>query len=185
MDVEEIKNYIGNLLAAIRHIHKLGIIHRYEIMNIYRTYLSDMYKLGSVPYSSGVCVQQMDFSLIFRPLNRAYLCLKSVWNQPTNYRRKIPFFCFLWTIGEKYLKWKRIENNFLWSHSFPFTHWYLFLENNKIKNNCRDIKPSNFLYDRAERKYALVDFGLAQYQVDLTPGSSKLVQSGLLCYLKD
>jgi serine/threonine protein kinase len=62
MDLEEIKNYVGNLLAAIRHIHNLGIIHR-------------------------------------------------------------------------------------------------------------DIKPSNFLYDRTERKYALVDFGLAQYQSDLAPGN--------------
>jgi serine/threonine protein kinase len=32
---------------------------------------------------------------------------------------------------------------------------------------CRDVKPSNFLYDRVGRRYALVDFGLAQYQKDL------------------
>ena len=30
----------------------------------------------------------------------------------------------------------------------------------------RDIKPSNFLYDRSRRKYALVDFGLAQRDDD-------------------
>ena len=30
----------------------------------------------------------------------------------------------------------------------------------------RDIKPSNFLYDRSRRKYALVDFGLAQREED-------------------
>ena len=30
----------------------------------------------------------------------------------------------------------------------------------------RDIKPSNFLYDRNRRKYALVDFGLAQMEED-------------------
>ncbi len=29
------------------------------------------------------------------------------------------------------------------------------------------MKPSNFLYDRVGRRYALVDFGLAQYQKDL------------------
>eukprot|EP00088_Acartia_fossae_P031239 TRINITY_DN32158_c0_g1_i5.p1 TRINITY_DN32158_c0_g1~~TRINITY_DN32158_c0_g1_i5.p1 ORF type:complete len:773 (-),score=109.80 TRINITY_DN32158_c0_g1_i5:412-2730(-) len=40
----------------------------------------------------------------------------------------------------------------------------------------RDIKPSNFLYDREKKKYALVDFGLAQYQADLKPGGT--VESG-------
>jgi serine/threonine protein kinase len=34
------------------------------------------------------------------------------------------------------------------------------------------VKPSNFLYDRVGRRYALVDFGLAQYQKDLTTSSS-------------
>jgi serine/threonine protein kinase len=32
---------------------------------------------------------------------------------------------------------------------------------------CRDVKPSNFLYDRVGRRYSLVDFGLAQYQKDI------------------
>ena len=32
MDLAEIQNYIGNLLAALRHIHKLGIIHRLVIL---------------------------------------------------------------------------------------------------------------------------------------------------------
>ena len=31
----------------------------------------------------------------------------------------------------------------------------------------RDIKPSNFLYDRRGKKFALVDFGLAQYERDI------------------
>ena len=34
------------------------------------------------------------------------------------------------------------------------------------------MKPSNFLYDRVGRRYALVDFGLAQYQKDLLTSSS-------------
>lgn len=34
----------------------------------------------------------------------------------------------------------------------------------------RDIKPNNFLYDRDKKKYALVDFGLAQYQSDIKTG---------------
>ena len=38
-------------------------------------------------------------------------------------------------------------------------------------NIFRDIKPSNFLYDRENKKYALVDFGLAQFQADLKPGT--------------
>jgi len=37
----------------------------------------------------------------------------------------------------------------------------------------RDIKPSNFLYDRHQRKYALVDFGLAQLEADVKPGGLK------------
>jgi len=36
----------------------------------------------------------------------------------------------------------------------------------------RDIKPNNFLYDRDKKKYALVDFGLAQYQTDIRTGES-------------
>ena len=36
----------------------------------------------------------------------------------------------------------------------------------------RDVKPSNFLYDRANRRYSLVDFGLAQYQKDLSSGGA-------------
>lgn len=39
----------------------------------------------------------------------------------------------------------------------------------------RDIKPSNFLYDRRGRKFALVDFGLAQYERDIL-GSSRPVK---------
>lgn len=31
----------------------------------------------------------------------------------------------------------------------------------------RDVKPNNFLYNRAERKFVLVDFGLAQYEADV------------------
>lgn len=31
----------------------------------------------------------------------------------------------------------------------------------------RDVKPNNFLYNRREKQYALVDFGLAQNEVDL------------------
>jgi len=31
----------------------------------------------------------------------------------------------------------------------------------------RDVKPNNFLYNRSERKYSLVDFGLAQNERDL------------------
>lgn len=29
----------------------------------------------------------------------------------------------------------------------------------------RDIKPNNFLYNRIERKYALVDFGLGKHRI--------------------
>ena len=61
MDLEEIRAYVGNLLAALRHIHRLGIIHR-------------------------------------------------------------------------------------------------------------DVKPSNFLYNRVQRRYALVDFGLAQLAGEVRPG---------------
>ena len=35
----------------------------------------------------------------------------------------------------------------------------------------RDIKPSNFLYDRRRKKFALVDFGLAQCERDLLAAS--------------
>ena len=34
----------------------------------------------------------------------------------------------------------------------------------------RDIKPSNFLYDRQRKKFALVDFGLAQWEQELQLG---------------
>ena len=30
----------------------------------------------------------------------------------------------------------------------------------------RDVKPANFLFDRRHRKFALVDFGLAQGRTD-------------------
>ena len=36
----------------------------------------------------------------------------------------------------------------------------------------RDIKPSNFLYDRDNRRFALVDFGLAQYESELRPSGA-------------
>ena len=35
----------------------------------------------------------------------------------------------------------------------------------------RDIKPSNFLYDRRRKKFALVDFGLAQCEKDIQPSN--------------
>lgn len=36
----------------------------------------------------------------------------------------------------------------------------------------RDVKPSNFLYDRKQGKYLLVDFGLAQvYKEEVIPPS--------------
>merc|ERR1719270_2933079 len=35
----------------------------------------------------------------------------------------------------------------------------------------RDIKPSNFLYDRENKKFALVDFGLAQWEHELQAGA--------------
>lgn len=46
----------------------------------------------------------------------------------------------------------------------------------------RDIKPNNFLYNRAERRFALVDFGLAQYEVDVLKASKAIsrVHSTLL-----
>lgn len=46
----------------------------------------------------------------------------------------------------------------------------------------RDIKPNNFLYNRAERKFALVDFGLAQYEADVLKASKAInrVHSNLL-----
>lgn len=46
----------------------------------------------------------------------------------------------------------------------------------------RDIKPNNFLYNRAERRFALVDFGLAQYEADVLKASKTInrVHSNLL-----
>jgi len=38
----------------------------------------------------------------------------------------------------------------------------------------RDIKPNNFLYNRSERKFALVDFGLAQYEADVLKASKAI-----------
>lgn len=38
----------------------------------------------------------------------------------------------------------------------------------------RDVKPANFLYNRKERKYALVDFGLAQHVKDFRRWSKSL-----------
>lgn len=37
----------------------------------------------------------------------------------------------------------------------------------------RDVKPSNFLYNRADKKYALVDFGLAQTVEDITDARNR------------
>lgn len=46
----------------------------------------------------------------------------------------------------------------------------------------RDIKPNNFLYNRAEKRFALVDFGLAQYEADVLKASKAIsrVHSTLL-----
>lgn len=38
----------------------------------------------------------------------------------------------------------------------------------------RDVKPNNFLYNRSERKFALVDFGLAQYEADVLKASKTI-----------
>jgi len=49
----------------------------------------------------------------------------------------------------------------------------------------RDIKPSNFLYDRQQRRYALVDFGLAQNQSDLTSTDPPVENKGSKRKLSD
>jgi serine/threonine protein kinase len=62
--------------------------------------------------------------------------------------------CLLW---DYYSHEPGSRNGGNWHGSVPIT--YILC--------CRDVKPSNFLYDRVGRRYALVDFGLAQYQKDL------------------